>query len=402
MTKQADGEKQKIENKDDGATMEENKVEPVSVAVIGCGPGGMFFCHAMEQKMKESPTGQSYSVSCFERSSQPGGVWRKADTKNTASADAVEMYDNLWTNGSAFNMEFSDYTFEEHFGTKPVTVYMKRQDVLEYITGRVTKHCPNFFEKYAQFETEVIHVVFDQATQKFNVTTKDLKMGKTKTKHFDKCLWACGDNGVQKMPKNLVDMFRKGGFKGNIIHSADSARLEEHVRGKRILLIGGGYSAEDLALQSIKLGVKKVYCVARSRECEVFSMKCWPGDKVDILIEQQPIGVTEGGRCIQFQKVDWVWPDKYEKADGAADVEREIRNIETIIFCTGYNRAIGMLDEELQKGIRHQNHELLVPEDWVMPDNPLTNLTGPVKPGKCIYFDSWAKRYRGVLVSSVS
>jgi trimethylamine monooxygenase len=340
----------------------------VTVAVIGGGPGGMFFCHVMETKLKDNNNpSQSFSVTCFERSSQPGGVWRKADTQNTTSADAVEMYDNLWTNGPSFNMEFPDYTLEEHFGaSKPVTVYMKRQDVLEYITGRVTKDCPHFFEKYVQFETEVVHVVYDPAIQKFYVTVKDLTTS-TETKHqFDKCVWACGDNGIPNMPHKLVDMFREGGFKGGIIHSSNAAQLQKHnVRGKRILLIGGAYSAEDLALQSIKLGVKKVYCAARSRKAEVWSMECWPRDKVDILIEQQPIRVTENGRCIQFQKVDWTWPDTYEKAEGAADVEREIRNIDTIIFCTGYNRAVGMLDEELQKGIRADYHELTVPDDCI-------------------------------------
>jgi hypothetical protein len=54
---------------------------PDSVAVIGCGPGGMFFCHALETKRKELlDRGELIDhlprVTVFERASGPGGVWR--------------------------------------------------------------------------------------------------------------------------------------------------------------------------------------------------------------------------------------------------------------------------------------------------------------------------------------
>ena len=54
---------------------------PDSVAVIGCGPGGMFFCHALQRKRKELlERGELIDhlprVTVFERASSPGGVWR--------------------------------------------------------------------------------------------------------------------------------------------------------------------------------------------------------------------------------------------------------------------------------------------------------------------------------------
>ena len=57
------------------------------------------------------------------------------------------------------------------------------------------------------------------------------------------------------MPVSLTNVFKEGGFKGPVLHStaaADTKLFEESVRGKRILLVGGAYSAEDIALQAIR------------------------------------------------------------------------------------------------------------------------------------------------------
>jgi cation diffusion facilitator CzcD-associated flavoprotein CzcO len=55
------------------------------------------------------------------------------------------------------------------------------------------------------------------------------------------------------MPTSVTSLFREGGFTGKVIHSSDSADFETHVKSKRVLIIGGGYSAEDLALTAIKV-----------------------------------------------------------------------------------------------------------------------------------------------------
>jgi cation diffusion facilitator CzcD-associated flavoprotein CzcO len=60
---------------------------PLSVAVIGAGPAGMFFCHALEtyrreieQKGDEAALVNLPVVTCFERAPAPGGVWRSERT----------------------------------------------------------------------------------------------------------------------------------------------------------------------------------------------------------------------------------------------------------------------------------------------------------------------------------
>ena len=71
---------------------------PDSVAVIGCGPGGLFFCHALETKRREMlARGESVDtlpqVTAFERASSPGGVWRSERSFASSSSIAEEKKD---------------------------------------------------------------------------------------------------------------------------------------------------------------------------------------------------------------------------------------------------------------------------------------------------------------------
>jgi len=53
---------------------------------------------------------RAVEVTIFERSALPGGLWQ------SDGASEVSIYDNLWTNGASHSHEFSDYTYDEHFG----------------------------------------------------------------------------------------------------------------------------------------------------------------------------------------------------------------------------------------------------------------------------------------------
>jgi thioredoxin reductase len=350
-----------------------NGSKALSIAVIGAGPSGLFFCHAMEFMMKQ--TGKVCHVTCFEKSSQPGGIWRSASAPTAGCIDGdTRMYEQLWSNGASHLTEFFDYTYDEHFG-RPVSVYMKRRDILDYILGRVQKNCPNFLEKYVQFQTVVEHVVYDDVQRQFNISVKRLDGGTkaSEVRHFDKCIWACGENGRQDLPKRLMQLLHKGGFTGRIIHSADTATLKEDVRNKRILLIGGGLSSEDLALQAIKLQAEKIYVCTRQDEADVSLMGHWPMNKVDVIHNVALHSVTENGKCLQFMEVKWNPCGYIRKGD---HIVVEIRDIDTIIFCTGYHANLEMLDESLRQGFPESKCNvdtfLRVPHEWKMPSNVLS------------------------------
>lgn len=97
-----------------------------------------------------------------------------------------------------------------------------------------------------QFHTSVDKVKYLEEQDKFRVTTRNVLTGAERTENYDKCIWAGGENGRPSMPGPLMEIFK--GFSGRLIHSSDTADFENDCKGKRVLLVGGSYSAEDLAL----------------------------------------------------------------------------------------------------------------------------------------------------------
>eukprot|EP00536_Pseudo-nitzschia_multiseries_P018002 jgi/Psemu1/227386/e_gw1.2038.8.1 len=256
-----------------------------TIAIIGGGPAAMFFCHALEIQKKELVSnGEDVSgfptVQCYERSPGPGGVWR-CDRKHEgedhpADKKTPNMYSALWTNGAKESFEFPDYTFRDHFGDVRMPTYLPRKLILDYIMGRCTRNCPNFFEKYFSFQTSVVNVKYQEGNESdannnstFRVQTRDETTGVEEIKFFDKCIWAGGLNGIPYIPKKLMKLFKEGGFTGPLVHSSDTTNFKKDVENKRLLIVGGGFSAEDLALMAIKEGVSHVYCTYRSENKEI-------------------------------------------------------------------------------------------------------------------------------------
>jgi len=262
------------------------------VAVIGCGPSGIFFLHALACRRKQlEAEGNAEAaaalpdVTVFERSSSPGGIWRsdRNESKNNDSNDVKDnngaggginngrgkaspnMYEALWTNGPKECIEFFDYTFDEHFGCA-LPMYMPRALVLDYILTRCTRNNPSFFDN-VKFNAGVKMVTFNEELNQFVVQTmEDQENPECVTESlFDKCIWAGGGNGIPKIPRAIHHALLSGGFKGRVMHSSEtSSDFDQCVKGKKILIIGDSYSAEDLTLEAIKLGVESVDICTRS------------------------------------------------------------------------------------------------------------------------------------------
>ena len=166
-----------------------------------------------------------------------------------------------------------------------------------------------------------------------------------------------------------------------IIHSSQTDMLEYDVRNKRILIIGGEYSAEDIALQSIKLGVKKVYICSRLTDAQVSFTTAWPYNKVEVLLGKEVKAVVNNGKCIQLSDVEWAF-NGYEPVNDN-ESKMEIEDIDTVIFCTGYKPCLQMLDDELNQGLpgteTYFNNKYtfdLPSANWEMKSNSLTEYTG--------------------------
>jgi hypothetical protein len=382
---------------------------------IGCGPAGMFFLHALATKRKQLEEAGDVEalmklpiVTVFEKSSSPGGVWRSDrsregesdvhhDQQNTEAS--TNMYEGLWINGHKGAMEFFDYTFEDHFKT-PQPVYLPRQQILEYMLARVTRH-ENIFQDVL-FNTVVESVTYDDDLERFVIISRDWD-GIISTQYFDKCIWASGTEGIQRMPEDVVEALSE--YNGQVVHSSAMDTLigpssggKNAVEGKRILLIGDSYSAEDLALQCIKLGAEKIYFTSRHLKGTASYVGSWPDDKVEMLGFAEVSGIKDDGtgKTIMFDTLNEEHP------------VYDLEDVSIVIFCTGYVASMDFVDDKLQPWKKDEDIDTWSMEDlgentteWRMKENAMTSVLGHIDPSKELDYDrKFMEEYRMLLISN--
>jgi thioredoxin reductase len=262
---------------------------------------------------------------------------------------------------------------------------MPRQALLDYMLARVVRNCPNFFDKYVQFDTAVTKVHWDESLKKFRVTSQHSLTGQITNQYYDKFIWAAGNNGLPYMPPKLLESLSR--FAGKVIHSTETANFGHDVAGKRVLIVGGSYSAEDLALMACKIGVERVYISSRTDDSVVSWMGSWPDDKVEYWPRYIPVGAS--GSTVRLRRTVWIKDDHYE-IDSEDDEEEELENIDTIILCTGYREQFGMLEPQLRRwkdGYTERTFD--VPKNWTMKENSWTPFLNDVpNPRKARFYGS--------------
>ena len=105
------------------------------------------------------------------------------------------------------------------------------------------------FQNWISYNKIVRDVTYSDDTKQFTVRTKDgVKNEMDPPEVFDYVVVASGHYSVPHIPN--FDGIDK--FPGRVCHAHDFRDATEF-SGKRLLLIGSSYSAEDIALQLIKV-----------------------------------------------------------------------------------------------------------------------------------------------------
>ena len=282
------------------------------VAICGAGPSGLSQLHAFES-VRQSGV-DIPEVVCFEKQNDLGGHWNytwRTGLDEYGESVHQSMYENLWTNLPKECSEFFDYSFDQHFG-RPLTSFPPRSVFHDYIRG-YAKH--NNVLQYIQFNTVIRWITYDEEKKKFHVTVKDLRKDETKLEQFDYVIVATGHFSSPRIPYfNGIES-----FPGQILHSHDFRSARAFV-GQDVLLIGNGFSAEDIALQLYKYGARSITISYRTKP-KNFK---WPGS-----IQEVPLLTKIDRQMIYF------------KDDSS-------REVQSIIFCTGYLYSFPFLDEPLR------------------------------------------------------
>jgi trimethylamine monooxygenase len=222
------------------------------VCVIGAGPSGLATLRSFASAKKN---GEAIpEVTCFEKQSDWGGLWNytwRTGLDEHGEPVHSSMYRNLWSNGPKECLEFSDYSFEEHFG-KAIPSFPPREVLWDYIKGRVEK---GVVRDWIKFCTVVRDVKFNESTDTFTVTVEDLGSHSVSVQEFDYVVCASGHFSVPNVPSfEGIET-----FEGRVLHAHDFRSAVEF-KGKDVLIIGSSYSAEDIASQVYKYGANSIIC----------------------------------------------------------------------------------------------------------------------------------------------
>ncbi|UJR17555.1 hypothetical protein I4U23_004451 [Adineta vaga] len=272
------------------------------IAIIGAGPCGLSQLLAFKQAEQE----QQVELVCFERQSDWGGLWLYTSLIGTdvyGEPIHSSMYRQLWSNNPKEAIEFTDYTFYDHFGCF-LPSYLPRSLIYDYFTGRAKA---GNIRRFIRFNTAVRHVDFNDEKNEFNVNIEDLHTGSVDCLNFDRVIVATGHYNVPNMT-NIDGMDQ---FPGRVLHSHEFRGADEFV-GLNLLIIGSSFSAVDIALQCYKFGARSVTISSRR---EPIGFK-WPAE-----IKDAPAIVRMESQTAHF------------KDDSTVD------NINVIIICTGYRHS---------------------------------------------------------------
>jgi trimethylamine monooxygenase len=282
------------------------------IAVIGAGPSGLAVLRAFESARRKGA--EIPDIVCYERQKDSGGIWNytwRTGTDEFGEPIHASMYRYLWSNGPKECLEFSDYSFEEHFG-RPIPSFPPRAVLHDYIKGRIER---NGISHYIQLNTAVKWVSYNSDTEKFTVTVKDLRDDTLSSSEFD---YVFGASGHFSTP-NIPDFPGLAKFPGRVLHSHDFRAADEFA-GKDVLCVGSSYSSEDIGIQCYKYGAKSV----------TFSWRT------------KPMGFK--------------WPESFaelpllEKLDGKTAIFKDgtKKDIDAIILCTGYLHHHPFMEDSLR------------------------------------------------------
>jgi hypothetical protein len=252
--------------------------------------------------------------------------------------------------------------------------------------------------QHVQFNTQVTWAFYNETIEKFVVETKNLDTEKDGAMEFDTLVWAGGALSELYYPQATHFRLRNGGFKGTIMHSAHVVHIDSSIEGKRIVLVGDSFSAEDLTLQALKMNAEHVYITSAKRRGTASSTSTWPGNKAESL-KCLPTQVIENGTGLLCSEVEYNFNlGDYTPVEGGESWE--LKDIAAVVYCTGYDTNMHYLEEDLQNVC--YSDEWSAPKGWKSQRNSLTKIVGNVKSAEVLSGSKYVcdNMYRHVLIDN--
>jgi dimethylaniline monooxygenase (N-oxide forming) len=195
------------------------------VCVIGAGSSGIAVCQVLHAR--------GISFDCFEQGSEVGGNWRYKNDNGMSSA-----YESLHINTSRRMMAYATFPMPEDYPDYP-----SHRQIADYFDAFVDRFG---FRDRIRFRTEVTRVE-PEAGGGWRVSWRGAERGEEGAGVYEAVLVANGHHWDPRWPEPPYE--GQEAFDGEQIHAHDY-KTPDVLGGKRVLVLGIGNSATDIAVES--------------------------------------------------------------------------------------------------------------------------------------------------------
>ena len=194
--------------------------ENLKIAIIGAGPSGI-------TALKNLAT-NGFNVTCFEMNDQIGGNWVYQDKTGHSS-----VFKTTHIISSKKFSEYTDFPMPEDYPDYP-----SGSELLAYFNSYVHKFD---LKKHIRFNTKIIKAI--PIDNKWKLFFED------SSEDFDHLIVANGHHWSPRVPTF------EGSFSGELMHS-HQFKNNEYFKDKSVLVVGGGNSACDIAVEVSRVAKK--------------------------------------------------------------------------------------------------------------------------------------------------
>ena len=195
------------------------------VCIIGAGPSGITVLKNLIDK--------GLSVVCYDQNKEVGGNWIYSEDESHSS-----VFETTHIISSKTLSQYEDYTFDDF--DKTVADYPSHDELRRYFQAYA-----RYFDLYPHIEFETRVLDCDRkGDNEWHVTIK--QHNQERVEIFTDLVACNGHHSVPRMPEY------PGNFSGSFMHSHHYKKASPFA-GKRVLVIGGGNSACDVAVETSRV-----------------------------------------------------------------------------------------------------------------------------------------------------
>jgi thioredoxin reductase len=330
------------------------------VCVIGAGSSGIAAAQVLNAR--------GVSFDCFEAGSEVGGNWRYHNDNDMSSA-----YRSLRANSSRKAMQYATFPIPDSYPD-----YLHHTMVARYLDDFVDHFG---FRDRIRFRTEVTRVE-PVAGGGWRVTARQRDTGQESIERYDGVLVANGHHWEPRYPRPAIP--GSDAFGGTQLHS-HCYRTPEPFAGRRVLILGIGNSACDIAAECSQVAERTVLAMRRGAHIVPKYLFGRPTDHLTLMrlgarvplplqrwavgallrtargtvtgrglprpdhrllcspptVSDRLLGALDQGRIVVRPAIDRFGTDRVHFTDGTAE------QVDAVIYCTGYKISFPFLDPAL-------------------------------------------------------